>query len=77
MVKTFCPFAGDRARRAERPVLTLGRALAVDRTPRSHKLYKRPTPPRQGKSRLYKCAHSHTFSETEAQRAQSISMKNA
>jgi hypothetical protein len=29
MVKTFCPFAGDRARRAERPVLTQGRALVA------------------------------------------------
>jgi hypothetical protein len=29
MVKTICPFAGDRARRAERPVLTQGRALVA------------------------------------------------
>ena len=29
MVKTFCPFASDRARRAKRPVLTQGRALVA------------------------------------------------
>ena len=30
MVKTFCPFASDRARRAERPVLTQGRAQVAE-----------------------------------------------